>query len=152
MATLKKTRAGQKPVVAEFTFDIANADDMKNTSGVVTAFKAAAGTAYDVIPIPKGSRVIGGEIVVKTVSNDGSTATLSVGDSGSAARYLAATNIKAAARTAFTPTGYVSTGEDLRITLANATGNATTGKVTVSVQYIKEGREDEVIALSQVTA
>lgn len=151
MATLKKTRAAQRVQVAEFTFDIANSDAMVNASGVLTNFKATAGV-FDVIPLPKGVRVVGGEMVVKTVSNDSGTATLKVGDKTSDARYLSATSIKSAARTALVPTGFVSTGEDLRITLANQSGDATTGKVTVTVLYIKEGREDEVVALSQVTA
>jgi hypothetical protein len=147
MATLKRTRVSQPLQAAEFEFTIT--DDMLNTSGVSTVFKAAAGV-FDIIPIAAGSRITGGEIVVKTVSNDTGTATMSVGDSASAARYLAATTIKTAGRTALVPTGYVSLGEPIRITLANANGDATTGKVRVTVHFVIEGRGAENIGGSQV--
>lgn len=144
MATKIATRATQKPIVAQFEFDIASSDAMVNTSGVSTSFKAASGTVYDVINLPLNAQVIGGDIVVRTVSNDSSTATMSVGDSGSATRYLGATSIKSAARTALVPTGFLGAGENIRITLANATGDATTGKVCITVLFIIKDRADEV--------
>lgn len=149
MTTLKQTRAAQYPLAAVFQFNIT--DDMVNTSGVDTAFKAASGTVYDVIPVPAGWRVSGGALVVDTVSNDSSTATLAVGDSGSANRYLTATSIKSAARTALVPTGFISVGNPIRITLANAGGDATAGKVTLYVELVSDTRANEAINTSQVT-
>ena len=143
MATLLATRSAQYLMEAEFVFDIAAADAVANTSGVVTALSAASVVA-DVIKLPSAATLVGGEVVVETVSNDTGTATIAVGDSASATRYLSATNIKAAARTALTLTGYRGQGEDIRITLANANGNATTGKVTVRVQYVVANRANEV--------
>lgn len=138
MATKKATRQGQEVISAVFDFDIT--DDMVNTSGASTAFKAASGTVYDVIYLPVNAEIVGGDVVVRTVSNDSSTATISVGDSGSATRYLGATNIKAAARTALVPTGYRGTGEQIRITLANAGGDATAGSVSVRIEYVIKDR------------
>jgi hypothetical protein len=142
MAKKLATRGSQKPQVATFEFEVT--DTMVNTSGVEQAFSAAAGV-FDVINLPVNAQVIGGDVTVVTVSNDTGTATLAIGDASSATRYLAATTIKTAARTALTLTGYEhATGENIRFTLANASGNATAGKVRVTVQYIVRNRMDEV--------
>lgn len=138
MATLKATRGAQEVLSAEFEFVIT--DDMLNTSGVSTAFKATAGV-FDVIKMPPNIVVVGGDVVVRTVSNESGTATIAVGDSGSASRYLGATSIKSAARTALVPTGFRGAGEDIRITLANQNGDATAGLVTVRVEYMIQNRQ-----------
>jgi len=143
MATLIKNRALQYPLSAMFEFDIASGDVMVNTSGTSQTFKATAGV-FDVIGLPINSMVVGGELIVETASDDTGTATLSVGDSGSATRYLGATSIKSAARTALVPTGFMnSSGLDVRITLANANGNATVGKVRLHVVYVIKNRQNE---------
>jgi len=144
MATLIKNRALQYPLEALFEFDIANGDVMVSVAGgAAQTFKATAGV-FDAIALPVNSQVIGGDITVDVASNDTGTATISVGDSGSATRYLGATTIKTAARTALVPTGFMnSSGLDGRITLANANGDATTGKVRVRVSYIIKNRQNE---------
>jgi hypothetical protein len=144
MSALKSTRGAQYPLNAEFVFDLAGGDTLLNINGVVTAIGAITGTTFDVIGLPPGAVITSGEIVVEVASNDSSTATMAVGDSASATRYLAATSIKTAARTALVPTGYLGVGENIRITLANAGGNATAGKVSVRAQYIVRGRTNEV--------
>ena len=141
MATLKKTTEAQAPLIAQFSFTMADA--MVNTSGVLTNFKATSGTVYDIFTLPFGSQVVGGDVVVKVVSNDTGAATISVGDSGSATRYLGATSIKALARTALVPTGFKTSSQGLRITLSNATGDATTGEVKVTVMFTVDGRAHE---------
>lgn len=143
MATLTKTPSAQWALTAVFQFDIANSDAMVNTSAVSTAFKAAAGTTYDIVPLPYTSQVIGGDMTVLVVSNDTGTSTCSVGDSASATRYLGATNLKALARTALVPTGYQGLGEAVRITIANQNGDATTGKVRFHVTFLIDGRATE---------
>lgn len=142
MAVLKATRATQSPQYAQFKFTIT--DTMLDIAGVSKAFSAAA-PVMDVINLPMGAIVVGGDVTVETVSNDSSTATIAVGDSSTANRYLTATSIKSAARTALVPTGFRNTsGLNLRITLANAGGDATAGVVTVRVLFIIDGRADEV--------
>ena len=147
MATLKKSRAAQYNLTAYFEFNIATADSMLDIAGVSKAFSVVA-PVYDIVPLPYGAVVVGGDMVVKTVSNDTGTATLSVGDSASAARYMAATDIKTAARTAFTITGYSGLGEALRITLANQNANATTGKVRLRVDFMIDNRQNENLKTS----
>ena len=76
----------------------------------------------------------------------GSTAyNVSVGDSGSATRYLGVTNRLSAGRTALVPTGYVGDGENLRLTVSPTVAEATAGKVTVRVQYIMRDRWSETV-------
>lgn len=141
MAKKRITRDAQYPLVASFEFDIT--DTMVNASGVEIPFLTDAGV-FDAINLPQGSTVIGGAITVVTVSNETGTATLAVGDSATAARYLAATNIKAAVRTALVPTGFRNAnGLPIRITLANQNGDATAGTVRIEVQYIIKDRANE---------
>jgi hypothetical protein len=144
MPLIRASRSAQYPLHAEFTFNVT--DTMANTSGATVALGAAAGSMFDAIKLPPNAVVIGGDVTVDVVSNDSGTATIAVGDSGSATRYLAATSIKAAARTPLVPTGYRGTGEDIRLTLANAGGGATAGTVSVRVSYIVTGRAQEVQA------
>lgn len=142
MATKIATRGAQYPLVA--VFDLTITDDMLNTAGVLTAFSAAAGI-FDVINFPQNSVVIGGDLTVVTASDDSSTATLKIGDATDDDRYLTATNIKSAARTALTLTGYINaSGENLRITFANAGADATAGRLRITVQYMVEDRVNEV--------
>jgi hypothetical protein len=145
MATLTKTPGAQWALSAVFAFDISTADAMLNTAtpSALIAFSAAAGTTYDVIPMPYLAQVIGGDVAVLTVSNDTGTSTLAVGDSGVANRYLAATTIKVAGRTPLVPTGYQGAGEAIRLTIANQNGNATTVSVLVTVLFQIKGRINE---------
>jgi hypothetical protein len=142
MTTLKAARSAQNPQVASFKFTMADA--MIDTSGALTNFKATAGV-FEPIPLPIGAIMIGGDVTVEVASDETGTATISIGDSGSATRYANAVNLKAAARTALTLTGYKGTGEDLRITLANQNGNAAAGTVSIRAEYIIDGRATEVV-------
>ncbi len=143
MAKLRKNRTLQYPLVAEFTFNVT--DSLVATDGVERVFNAAgAAQIFDVIGLPPLATVISGDVIVETASNDAGTATVAVGDSVNATRYLSATSIKTAGRTALVPTGFRGNGEDIRITLANATGGATAGTVTVRVLYTIQNRSNEV--------
>lgn len=142
MSLLKSTRQAQYPQFADFRFTMA--DTMVDVNGAITAFKSAAGV-FEPIPLPAGAIVVGGDVTVETASDETGTATIAVGDSVSAARYLAATSIKAAARTALGLTGYRGLGENLRITLANANGNAVNGVVSIRLEYIIDKRMHETV-------
>lgn len=142
MTTLKSARTAQYPLLASFTFTMADA--MLDVNGVLTGFKNAAGV-FEPIPLPVGAVLTGGDVTVETASDDTGTATIAVGDSANANRYLGATNIKAAGRTPLVPTGYHGLGENLRITLANANGNAANGTVTIRAQYVIDGRAQETV-------
>jgi hypothetical protein len=148
MSLLKSTRNAQYPLVAEFQFNFN--DTMLDVNGVARDFgslvggtTAGAAIAIEPIPLPPNAVVLSGEVVTE-VAFDAATYTVTVGDSVSAARYLAATDVKAAARVALVPTGFRSAGENLRvgITVADV---CTTGRATVRVEYIISGRAQEVV-------
>lgn len=149
MATIKKTPGAQTVLAADFQFGYTTggsdgtSDSILNTSAAVTSVAAAAGTTFDVINIPAGAQIVGGDLNVITAVATTATATASIGDSGSPTRYLGATNLKAQARTALVPTGYISQGEPLRVTIANADGTGTLGKVKVTILFTLTGRVTE---------
>src|SRR5574343_1174404 len=123
--TIRAARAAQWLLESEFTFDIAGGDQMTNTSGAVIPFNAAFGTVYDALKLPRGATIHSGSVTVNTASDDSVSATLAVGDSADATRYLGATTIAAPGTTPLVPTGYVGSGEDIRLTIANGGGDAT---------------------------
>ena len=150
MATLTPTTAAQ--YVQNATFRWTSADAMVDTSDALTNFKATTGV-FDVIPLPYGAQVIGGLFTVLVVSNDSGTATVKLGDSANDDRYsknttidlktLGATALPADVGTVLSYVGYESLGEYLRLTIANNTGDATTGEFLLQVSYVVDGREPE---------
>ena len=141
MALLKAARSAQWPLVSTFKFDIT--DTFVDINGVTKSFKDAA-PVFDVINLPVGAIVVGGQMQVTTQSDETGTATLKIGDSVSDSRYLTATSIKSAAATALTTTGYEPAGLNIRITLANQNANATAGTVRINVFFILPNRANEV--------
>lgn len=139
MAKLNAARGAQYPLMAEFTFNFN--DTIKATDGVVKALNAAL--VADLIELPQGAVVVGGEIVVETADSASTTYTLSLGDSASATRYANAVSLKSAARTALTLTGFRAT-EPIRATVAVSGSAPTAGKVTVRVLFTIAGRVNEV--------
>ena len=143
MAILKATRGAQWPLMAEFTFSFD--DTMANTSGSTVDFKTVATNAFDIINLPEGAVVVGGDVVTETAITGSTAYNISIGDSGSATRYLGVTDKVSAARTALVPTGYVGQGENLRMTLTPTVAAATAGKVTVRVLFTIRNKANEVI-------
>lgn len=141
MSKLIATRGQQYPLVAEFTFNFD--DTMVDTAGVTKDFKTVGSTVVDAINLPTGAIVTGGEVVTEKAVTGSTAYNVSVGDSGSATRYLGATDRVSAGRTALVPTGYVGNGEQIRVTVAPTVAAATAGKVTVRVQYIVRDRVNE---------
>lgn len=142
MAQKLATRGGQYPITSEFTFDVAN-DTMKNTSGVDDNFKVVGSHVFDTILLPNNAIVVGGEVVTETAVSGSTAYNVSVGDSGSATRYLGVTDKVAAGRTALVPTGFVGGGEQIRVTVAPTVADATAGKITVRVSYVIRNRMNE---------
>ena len=140
MALLKASRTAHTVLEAEFSWAIG--DTMVNTAGASDAFASAAAHAFDIINLPPGAVVLAGELSV-TTAFDGTTYALIVGDSASTNRYLSTADRKAAGRTALVPTGYVSLGEPIRLTVT-PTGTTTAGAGTIRIQYIVTGRANEV--------
>ena len=136
----RKVNGRQWPLVAEVQIDFAN-DTVVATDGVTKPFTGVV--AADLFPMPPDATVIGGELVVDTASNAGTSHTVSVGDSGSATRYANAVDAKAAGRTALTLTGYRHNGEDIRVTSTPAGTTLTAGKASIRLMYVIADRANE---------
>ena len=142
MAKLIATRGQQYPLVAEFTFNFD--DTMVDINGVVKDFKTVGSTVVDAIKLPQGAVVIGGDVITESAATGSTAYNISVGDATSTTRYLSATDKTSAGRTALTLTGYVSNGEQIRVTVNPTVATATGGKFTVRVMYIVRNRVNEV--------
>lgn len=103
-----------------------------------------SGEIVDLFELPNGAVVIGGDIVVTQVTNTTGTDTVAIGDAGLATRYATAVNIKAAARTALTITGYKTSGKvPVAVARTAADAAADQGSVRITVQYMVVGRSNE---------
>ena len=132
MAQKLAARGGQYPITAE------------NASGADDNFKVVGSHVFDAILLPTNAIVVGGEVVTETAVSGSTAYNVSVGDSGSATRYLGVTDKVAAGRTALVPTGFVGGGEQVRVTVAPTVADATAGKITVRVSYIIRNRVNDV--------
>jgi hypothetical protein len=148
MPRLIATRTNQYPLIAEFVFSFN--DTMADVNGVIKTFGSTftdAG-AFEVIPLPVGSIITGGELIVETAGVGPTAYTVSVGNSSSATAYLAATSVLSTGRTALTGLGFFSTannGGNVRITIASTVANATAGKFRVRVAYTIDNRTNETV-------
>ncbi len=141
MSKLIATRYAQPVMETEFTFNFD--DTMVSAAGTTVDFGKAniSSTAFDILHLPVGAVIVGGEVVTETAF-DTAGYDITVGDADSAARYLASTDAKGAGRTALVPTGYRTSGKAVRLTFASD-DVCTAGKMTVRVQYVVPGRGTE---------
>lgn len=102
----------------------------------------SSGVAAVALELPPGAVVVGGALTTLTAFNAGTSDVMSVGDSGSANRYLSGSNIHATGRAALVPTGFTHTGaiRNLTVTWTAVGAAATAGKVRLEVQYYVENR------------
>ena len=134
-------------------------EDVKNTGQVVMsqsimidAAVAAGTTAYNVGVIPKNSQLLTVILRCAVVSDAGTSATVSVGKTGSAAYLVAATNVKALGETTALATGSLDEadrfGSDTQITatLISIGTTATTGQVTVTFTYLQANNLSDATA------
>ena len=125
-------------------------DDVRNTGQVVMSQSimidsavVVGTTTYNVGVIPKNSQLLTATIRVAIVSNSGTTATVSVGKTSSAAFFVAATDVKTLGETTLLATGSLDSadrvGADTQITatLIAVGTTATTGQVTVTFTYVQ---------------
>lgn len=157
MALLKAARTAQTVLASEFVFNYN--DTMKDTSAVTKTFGSVytdAGT-FEVINMPNGAVIVGGEVIVETQGVGPTAYTVAVGTSASGNALLTASSLLAAAGTEYplttdTAAGTTNTtslavndGKNIRITIASTVANATAGKFRVRVRYTIDGRANEVV-------
>ena len=158
------SRTAQYPLRAEFAvsyneFAIDSVTGMKTTFGssvanstdpLEPALNAGTGITFDVIPMPVGAVITGGELIVETAYvGIGSSATLSVGIAGNTTALVNVMDLDAAAAgssLAFSLAAPLlsNNGQNLRLTIAGMTPAATAGKVRVRVHYTIDGRTSEI--------
>ena len=125
-------------------------ENVKNTGQVVMsqsvmidAAVAAGTTTYNVGVIPKNSQLLTVILRCAVVSNSGTSATVSVGKTGTATFFIGNTNVKALGETTALATGSLDEadrfGSDTQITatLIAAGSTASTGQVTVTFTYLQ---------------
>lgn len=147
MALKQATRGAQPVMSAEFDFSFN--DTMKDTAGVLKTFGSVYTDAgvFEVINLPPGAVVIGGDLIVEEQGVGPTAYTAAVGTSGSAAAFLAATTLLSAAgtRVALTGLGLAAVdGKNVRVTIASTVANATAGKFRLRLEYVIDGRICEV--------
>jgi hypothetical protein len=144
MATLKKSRTSQDVQCIEFSFE--HDDTMANTAGTSVDFGATntSATSFDVIGLPVGAVVVGGEFV-RDEAFDAATYTVKIGDAVDDDRYLASADLKAVGRSALLLTGYetLSTSRNIRVNITAADA-CTTGIGKLRVLFMISDRGGEV--------
>lgn len=92
--------------------------------------------------LPANAIVVGGDLTVTTAWNTATSAALAVGDVTTAARYLAAGDLKVVARTALTLTGFTTTTTQpvVNVTPTYVGAAATAGAARLMVNYTVKGR------------
>jgi len=149
MAVKYATRSAQWPLVSEFIFSFD--DTMLDITGVSKTF-GAGGTAvngiFDIIKLPPGAQILGGDLVVETQGVGPSPYTLKLGIAGSDAIYLAASDLLAVPNVRYallltTDLGS-NTGLNVRMTMVNTGAAATAGKYRVTVFWKLDGKANEV--------
>jgi len=158
------SRSAQYPLFADFTFAFNDwavdaVDGTKKTFGSTVANSVdplepgllpGTGIVLDVIPMPVGAVITGGELIVEQAfAGIGAGATLTLGIAGAAAAYLASFDLDAAVANARSPLLLTSAlasnnGQNVRMTTAGLTATATAGKVRVRIQYTIDSRSSEV--------
>jgi len=101
---------------------------------------ADTGVAVQAINLPYGAQIVGGDVIVDTAFNPGTSLVLDVGDKIVANRYANDVDLKTAARTPLGVTGYVSDGGEIFVTPVLVGAAPTAGALRISVQYVIKGR------------
>ena len=135
-------------------------DNVRNTGQVVMtqsvmidAAVVVGTTTYNVGVIPKNSQLLTTTIRVAVVSNSGTSATVSVGKTGTAQQFIANTNIKAQGETSSIANGALDEADrfdadtQITATLIAAGSTATTGQVSVTFTYVQANNLQDATAV-----
>jgi hypothetical protein len=135
-------------------------NDVRNTGQVVMSqsimIDAAIGAgalSYNVGVIPKNSQLLTTTIRVGVVSNQGTSATVSVGKTGTAQYFIANTDVTTLGETssiadaALDEADRFSADTQITATLIGVGTTATTGQVTVTFTYIQANNLQDTITI-----
>lgn len=103
------------------------------------------GVALEAVDVPGGAYIVSGELVIETAFNAGTSDTIAVGHTGDDDGLLTATDVQSTGRTPLVPAGGTYAAKD-SVTLKWATAGtaATAGAGFVRVEYVIDGRANEV--------
>ena len=134
--------------------NVANVGQVVMSQSIMIDAAVAAGTTtYNVGVIPKNSQLLTVILRVGVVSNQGTSATVSVGKTGTAAYLVAATDIKTLGETTTLATGALdeadrfSADTQITATLIAAGTTATVGQVTVTFTYVQANNLSDATAV-----
>ena len=135
-------------------------DDVRNTGQVVMSqsimIDAAIGAgtlSYNVGVIPKNSQLLTTTIRVGVASNQGTSATVSVGKTGTAQYFIANTDVKTLGETSSIANGALDEADrfdadtQITATLIAAGTTATTGQVSVTFTYVQANNLSDATAV-----
>ena len=124
--------------------NVANVGQVVMSQSILIDAAVAAGTTtYDVGVLPKSSQLLTATIRCAVVSNQGTTATVSVGKTGSAAFFIGNTNVKALGEVSSIANGALDQSDrfdsdtQITATLIAAGTTATTGQVSITFTYVQ---------------
>lgn len=102
-------------------------------------------TPQQAVDVPPNAVLVGGELVISTAFNSGTSDVIEIGDGGDDDRYTVSdVNVAAAGRTALTITGYRYTVQDtIDIKWTGAGTAPTAGAGTLRLQYLIKDRATE---------
>ena len=134
--------------------NVANVGQVVMSQSIMIDAAVAAGTTtYNVGVIPKNSQLLTTTIRVAIASDQGTTATVSVGKTGSAQYFIANTNIKAQGETSSIANGALDEADkfdadtQITATLIAAGTTATVGQVTVTFTYVQANNLSDATAV-----
>jgi uncharacterized membrane protein len=122
-------------------------NEVTNIAGMLSAISAvitfANGTAVTIGTLPKNAQIVDVNIDVTTAFNAGTTNTVTVGKTGSAAAYVAATSVGSAGRASVATTGVYSAWADVgnndvdyaTVTYSQTGAAASAGAARVTIIY-----------------
>lgn len=130
MTTLRKNESHQYGLRACIDIDYSNLP--------------ATGVFTRVFDLPAGAVPTDGAMHVITAFDPGTSLTAKFGPSGSSAKYLAATSVAAAARTAFITQNVANAGtEQVGVTFTLVGAVPTVGRLVAWLSYIVPGKQNE---------
>ena len=134
--------------------NIANVGQVVMSQSIMIDAAVAVGTTtYNVGVIPKNSQLLTTTIRVAVVSNSGTSATVSVGKTGTATYFIGNTDVKTLGETSSIANGALDEadrfGSDTQITatLIAAGSTASTGQVTVTFTYLQANNLQDATAV-----
>jgi hypothetical protein len=132
--------------------NVANVGQVVMSQSIMIDAAVAAGTTtYNVGVIPKNSQLLTTTIRVAIASDQGTSATVSVGKTGTAQYFIANTNIKAQGETSSIADAALDEADrfdaDTQITATPAGTTATTGQVSVTFTYVQANNLSDATAV-----